>query len=545
MEKARRQSPHVVAASAGVRIRTRLHLTPAEARTLCEIGNFNGGLYRQELAARVGRGSLNRKQQAAYRTERKRVLTAATSSRWAGAITRTVEDQYQSGMRAVDTHVRGMESAMAILEARCALQPNERDGKIIGYRNAAERFAKTRRLAVLRERSERARRDLADAHARIVVGGKRLWRKRNHLAQAGLSENEWRREWDAARMFLTADGETGKSGGNETIRVTSATGRLRIKVPAALADRLGTHLNIATAVAFHHRHSEWRDRVENNRAVRYDISYDAARHRWYLDASWSMAPVLPVPLGTVRSGRVLGVDLNCGHLATCVLDSSGNPVGEPGAILIAAQGFSASRQDGRLRAAITALLDEAEYSGCAAIVIENLDFADLRATGRETMGRGRRGKRFRRTVAGIPTGKFRERLRSMAAHRGIAVVAVDPAYTSKAGSRHWRPPLQNQTKTPGCTVTAHHGAAVAIGRRGLGMKLSRHSSGPRHAQRSVLGQPSSVATVSDRVQRVAGDKSCLTPSPDGRLEWSGSKHHLTAAKTVRTAIERDRLPLTE
>ncbi|MCU1639997.1 MAG: hypothetical protein JWN03_272 [Nocardia sp.] len=35
---------------------------------------------------------------------------------------------------------------------------------------------------------------------------------------------EWRQEWDAVRMFLTADGETGKAGGNETIRVTPATG---------------------------------------------------------------------------------------------------------------------------------------------------------------------------------------------------------------------------------------------------------------------------------------------------------------------------------
>jgi hypothetical protein len=32
-------------------------------------------------------------------------------------------------------------------------------------------------------------------------------------------------------MFLTADGESGKAGGNETIRVDDETRRLRIKVP--------------------------------------------------------------------------------------------------------------------------------------------------------------------------------------------------------------------------------------------------------------------------------------------------------------------------
>jgi hypothetical protein len=56
-----------------------------------------------------------------------------------------------------------------------------------------------------------------------------------------------------------------------------------------------------------------------------------------------------------------------------------------------------------VRAAITGLVDHAQQAGCAAVVVENLDFADARATGRETLGRGRRAKRLRRTVAGIPT----------------------------------------------------------------------------------------------------------------------------------------------
>ncbi|WP_240797911.1 hypothetical protein [Streptomyces sp. F001] len=103
-------------------------------------------------------------------------------------------------------------------------------------------------------------------------------------------------------------------------------------------------------------------------------------------------------------------------------------------------------------------------------MVENLGFADARATGRETMGRGGRGKRFRRTVAGIPTARFRERLRGMAFHQGLVVIAVDPAYTSIWGEKYWKTPLQQQTRT---TVTRHHGAAVAIGRRGLGHRVRR------------------------------------------------------------------------
>ncbi|MGW2661005.1 hypothetical protein ACWCW7_08575 [Nocardia tengchongensis] len=530
----------MVAAPAGVRIRTRLRLTSGEARTLCEIGEFNGHLYRRELAMRIALGVLDRKGQGEHRAERKRALTIETSSRWAGAITRSVEDQYQTGMRTLGAHSRGLDAAIATLAARCALAPRERDGKVTGYRDLAERFGKTRRLSALRERAEQVHHALTEGSPVVVVGGKRLWRNRNHLAEAGVSEQQWRRVWDAARMFLTADGETGKLGGNETIRVAPGTGHLRIKVPAALADRFGTHLTIAAPVMFHHRIAEWRDRVTQSRAVRYDIAYDADRDRWYLDASWVIEPAPSASLSMIRTGRVLGVDLNDGHLATCVLDKSGNPVGAPTTIATAEQGCSASRRDGHLRAAITAVLDRAEYSGCCAIVIENLDFVDARFNGRETMGRGRRGKRFRRAVAGIPTARFRDRLSAMASRRGLAVVAVNPAYTSKAGNRYWRKPLQEQSKTSGLTVTAHHGAAVAIGRRGLGVKLSRHSSGPRHAQRSVPGQLSSSAKAAWRV-RVAEGRPCSTTGSHGQLERFDGKHRPPVAKTVRAATERNSL----
>jgi hypothetical protein len=122
------------------------------------------------------------------------------------------------------------------------------------------------------------------------------------------------------------------------------------------------------------------------------------------------------------------------------------------------------------------------------VVVENLDFADARATGRETLGRGARGKRLRRAVAGIPTRRFRARLTAMAARRGIGVIGVDAAYTSKWGNQHWRKPLQQQTSDP-ATVTTHHGAAAAIGRRGLGLAIRRRPAGPRTGQRTGAGTP--------------------------------------------------------
>ncbi|MBU8820447.1 transposase [Mycolicibacterium goodii] len=495
--------PVVAAPPAGVRVRTRLHLSAEEAAALGEVGDFLGSVYRRELTRRIALGGLDRKQHGVWRAERKQAVTAVSSSRWAGAITRAAEDQYQLGMRALAAHVMDLRSAVAVLDARCALRPGEvtapdtamaaggprRSSRrpVRGYATAAQRFAKTRRLAALRTELVEAETALAAGRPSITVGGNRLWRTRNHLAAGELTEQQWRDRWDAARMFLTADGESGKAGGNETIRV-DGNGRLRVKVPAALVDRFGTHLRIADPVRFNHRGQEWAARVGARLAVRYDIIFDPAKSRWYLDASWTTTRQ-PVPdLAALRAGNVVGVDLNADHLAACALDASGNPIGEPVTIAVETAGLRASHRDGRVRAAITALLDHAQQQRCAAVVVENLDFADARATGRETLGRGKRGKRLRRIVAGIPTAKFRTRLTGMAARRGIAVIGVDPAYTSTWGRQHWQKPLQQQTSEPD-VVTVHHGAAAAIGTRGLGQPIRRRPAGPRTQQRMRAGTP--------------------------------------------------------
>lgn len=493
--------PVVAVGPRGVRVRTRLHLTEEEAAALGEVGRYLGSVYRRELAHRIALGRMDRKQHSVWRAERKQAVTAVASSRWAGAITRVVEDQYQLGMRALDAEVTDLQAAIVVLESRCALRPGEvgapdRDvaggprrsrRAVRGYRSSAERFSKTRRLAALRDRLAGAQTALAAGRPSITVGGNRLWRTRQNLAAAQCSEQQWRDRWDAARMFLTADGESGKTGGNETIRVDES-GHLRIKVPAALAIRFGTHLHIADPVTFNHRGNEWAARAAGRRAVRYDISFDPAKSRWYLDASWITIPEPAPALGELRDRRVLGVDLNADHLAACVLDSSGNPIGEPATIAVETAGLRASRRDGRVRAAITAVLDIADRQQCAAVVVENLDFADARSCGRETLGRGRRGKRLRRTVAGIPTRRFRDRLTAMAARRGVAVIGVDPAYTSMWGHQYWRKPLQQQTSDPD-VVTVHHGAAAAIGRRGLGQPIRRRPAGPRTQQRMRAGTP--------------------------------------------------------
>jgi hypothetical protein len=239
-------------------------------------------------------------------------------------------------------------------------------------------------------------------------------------------------------------------------------------------------------VGFSHRGDEWAAQATTG-AVRYDIARDPAKGCWYLAASWRLSVVQPPLLQELRGHWVLGVDLNAGHLACWVLDASGNPVGPPHTIPLDLNGQAANTRDGRLRAAISAIVRLATERGCRSILVENLDFADARHRGRETLGRGVRGKSFRRIVAGIPTRRFRTLLVGMAANHGLWVIAIDPAWTSVWGRRYWQQPLQQSIKRS-VIVSGHHAAAVVIGRRGLGVGARRRSGVPGHDRRIVAGE---------------------------------------------------------
>jgi hypothetical protein len=271
-------------------------------------------------------------------------------------------------------------------------------------------------------------------------------------------------------MFLTADGEADKPLGNETIRVHPDEGWLEVKLPVPLSHLANAphgRYRLSCPVGFTYRGDEVAAQAATG-AVRYDITFDPGSGRWYLDASWKAAHGPVSSLEELRGSPLLAADLNHGHLAAWIVLPDGNPAGPPATVPLDLAGLPASQRDGRLRAAISALIRMAREHGCAAIAVENLNFAGAREQGRERTGsrpsRGRRGRGFRRMVAGIPTARFRDRLTQMAYNAGLRVVAVDPAYTSRWGAEHWLAPLRKQEPA----TSGHHAAAVVIGRRAHG-----------------------------------------------------------------------------
>ena len=130
---------------------------------------------------------------------------------------------------------------------------------------------------------------------------------------------------------------------------------MEIKLPvplARLANRPHGRYRLSAPAGFCYRGDEVAAQAASG-AVRYDISHDPARGRWYIDASWKAAPAPPAPLVELRQHPVLAVDLNHGHLAAWVVTPDGNPAGPPVTIPIDLAGLPSATRDGRLRAAIS------------------------------------------------------------------------------------------------------------------------------------------------------------------------------------------------
>lgn len=503
-------APAVVAKPSGVHIRTRLRPSVDDETVLRQVGQHLSRLAGHDLADRCRLGTGD-----AEWTRRSRELRGASSSRWAGTITRASNAQWQRAYRNLLDERTSLLRATRRIRARLAAPVGGRSGRTRGYASQAERWAKQQRLNVLMARLAKVDSRITLGRVSVVRGGRPLLHRRHHLDAADQSEGQWHVRWQAARWFLTANGDATYALGNGTIMVDPDEGWLELKLPASLANlanRPRGRYRLSCSVQFSYRADQWRAQVGSG-AVWYRIFYNPDRGRWYLDASWTQ-PRQPVPTLAELAGFLrAAVDLNAGHLACWVLDSTGNPLGHPITIPLDLEGACASTRDGRLRAAVSQLIQLARAHGCRALAVENLDFADARAEGRETLGRGKGGRRFRRTIAGLPTRRFRDRLVQMCSNQGLWVIAVDPAYTSKWGRQHWLLPLSS-TRTA-TAVTVHHAAAVVIGRRSLGYRARRRPGvSPAH-QRMGVGESCRPGHAPDQARAGPGPPVRRTGSLSG------------------------------
>jgi IS605 OrfB family transposase len=546
-----------VSGPSGVAITTRLHTTPEEEHVLDLVSAHLGTLRRADLTtvtcpeppdsaiAGAGKGNERRDRLNA----RKTALTAESSARWANAIIAGNNNRYRLARDAQCRHIAGLRAAIATIEKRLdqptgdtvtAEQRRERRQAKCpkGYATQAERYSKQQRLQRLRAELARVSADWDNNRVHITEGGKRLAKVRRNLGAANLTLLEWREKWDCARGRIEAVGSRDEPFGNLTITVTP-DGKVSLRLPKPLehlANAPHGRYELAGRAVFSYRADVWRARITCGKSVYYAITRRPGRAGRYLTAAWACAETTSDVLcaqtvgdDIFAEGPVVGVDLNEGHLAVRRLDEHGNPVGRPHRVDLDLTGSSA-RRDAQVRHGITRLLHYAKRYGISAIAVEDLDFADARTTGRETMGRGSRGKRFRRAVSGIPTAVFRDRLRGQAHRQGIRLFAVNPAYTSAWGDQHWRTPYEN--------VSRHEAAANVIGRRAQGFKARRRKGVARTRPEDRVVRATDQAAPDDRQVSTGsrnrpGTRGVKSRSPSRAITRRLGQASVTLAPAVR------------
>jgi hypothetical protein len=234
---------------------------------------------------------------------RKKALTAESSARWANAIIAANDDQYRLSRDAQQRHIVGLRAAIATLEKRLAqpandtLTPEQRKAHKNtrlpkGYQSQAERFAKQRRLQVLRAGLARAEADRDSRRVHVVEGGKRLAKTRHHLEVADLTLPEWRQRWNCARYRIEAKGSRDEPFGNLTITVTPA-GEVSLRLPKPLerlANAKHSRYILSGTAVFSYRADEWLARITGGKSMAYTISRKPGRAGCYLTAAWGASP---------------------------------------------------------------------------------------------------------------------------------------------------------------------------------------------------------------------------------------------------------------
>ncbi|MDA8287187.1 MAG: transposase, partial [Actinomycetota bacterium] len=160
----------------------------------------------------------------------------------------------------------------------------------------------------------------------------------------------------------------------------------------------------------------------------------------------------PPKTSQAKPTLVLGADLNPDHLAWSLLKADGNPVSF-GRIALDLSGSAEQNRD-RLGVAVAALVEVARRHG-AAIAVETLDFTRARAQLRSS------SRRLKRLVSSFAYHKFFAVLSSRCAREDVAVISVNPAWSSVLG----------QANCAGVRgISVDQGAAAVLARRALGLR---------------------------------------------------------------------------
>ena len=307
---------------------------------------------------------------------------------------------------------------------------------------------KRRRLAGLELRFEHLEAERKSGRMHLCFGSKKLFQAQFHLQENGFrSHAEWKQAWREARsnqfFVLGSKDETAGCQGCVATRNPDGSYDLRLRLPNAAREK---HL-VLSGVRFTYGQEQWEESLASSRALSYRFLRDAKGWRVFVSTECS-----PGKRMSDRRRGAVGIDINVRQLVLAEVDRCGNFLGGK-SIACVTYGKTHGQAKAMVGDAVKQVMAAALRTG-KPLVVERLDFAEKKsALENEGSGRARMLSRFayRQTLQYLQAAAFRA---------GVAVLAVNPAYTSTIGAVNYAARLG---------ISIHQGAAIAIARRGLGL----------------------------------------------------------------------------
>lgn len=187
--------------------------------------------------------------------------------------------------------------------------------------------------------------------------------------------------------------------------------------------------------------------------------YKAMNHRFlktehglYLHTTVSIETV---DIKSKKQNGTIGVDFNVNFVSIAIIDRFGNPI-EQKKVIYEMYNRSTNYISNNLSLAIKEIVTIANKREIP-ICIEDLNFK------KSKLFLNNKNVKYRKMLSHFPYKKFMDKMEVRCIKDGIKLTKVNPANTSKNGKKY--------TKRYG--ISSHHGAAVIIGRRGLGFSDKR------------------------------------------------------------------------
>lgn len=419
---------------------TKLNLTEESQSIIHLVGQFLGSIRNDDYAYLVRRYRRGEKLPSKNYRRVRLMRKYGISKREADYIVFANSEQYQLVIRTTRDNIRNWEREIAKLQK-----------KLPSLYGMKKKYT-IDNIAILHKKIDKS----LQKSPSCCFGSAKLQKK---ITQYYWDES-LREDWDNKRLFLEFMGESGKTYGNDSIKLDVDSGELSLHISKGMqqALELDKRMYVLGTVDVKNGRIHVKNSIANRIATAYQFHWDSNKKVWRLHITTRVnKEELRRKNGfSYIPGRACGIDQNSGFVSCTIVDKHGNPIAQR-------DFYHTHSKD--IQSLVNAIYNWLKKNHCNTVYIEQLKGLSLNK--RKSFGRA---KALNRTINEIPYYIFSILMERKMDICGGSCTKVNPRNTSK-NTVFWEDNKYGRT--------IHHKASYLIARRGKNLSII-----PRHMRKS-------------------------------------------------------------